>query len=218
MFEFILRAHEIPLHEKDMIAIFGQVPQTNGKTPEQKESYLVDRYRANLKSVLPMRGGRPRSVTVPIRRPDKERTLYHLVYLTRHPLGIVKFMEASEPLDFVQKAVCLQAKHEKKIETTGQGELFGALQNAKPDQGNVSITVVKEYWLNLLTDRPQQFGIERLADMLEDTGWFEGNFQDAFHELLIDGKVRNLDDVEKTRRRKKFVHFSDNERLVKVTP
>lgn len=81
MFEFILRAHDIPLHEKDMIAIFGHVPQTDGMTPDQKEAHLVELYRANLKRVQPIRGGRPRSVTVPIQRPDKDRTLYHLVYL-----------------------------------------------------------------------------------------------------------------------------------------
>ena len=217
MFEFILRAHDIPLHEKDMIAIFGQVPQTEGMTSEQKESYLVDLYRANLKRVQPMRGGKPRSVTVPILRPDKDRTLYHLVYLTRHHLGIVKFMEASEPLDFVQKAVRVQAKHEKKIETTGQGELFGALENIKVEQGNVSISMVKEYWLRLLTAKPQLFGLERLADMLEETGWFESNFQEAFHELQKEGKAKNLDDAEKSKRRSKFVHFNENERLIKVT-
>ena len=221
MFEFILRAHKILLHEDDMINLFGQVPQTDGMTPEQKEACLVKLYRENLKSVLPpLPGRKPRSVTVPIQRPDKDRTIYHLVYLTRHPLGIVKFMDASEPLDFVQKAVRIQAKHDKKIETTGQGELFGAFESVKAEQGTVPISVVKEDWLRQLTSEPQQFGIERLADMLEETGWFESNFQEAFHELQLEGKVINLD-VENSRRKKKFVHFDENrscgERLAKVT-
>ena len=222
MFEFVLRAHDIPLHEKDMIAIFGKIPQTAGMTPDQKESYLVDLYRANLKRVQPLRGCKPRSVTVPILRPDKNRTLYHLVYLTRHPLGIVKFMEASEPLDFVQKAVRIQAKYDKKIEATGQCELFGALENVKVELGNVPIAVVKEYWLRQLTAQPQLFGIDKLADMLEDTGWFESNFQEAFHELQKERTVMNLDDAENSKRRKKFVHFDANhnrgERLAMVTP
>jgi three-Cys-motif partner protein len=221
MFEFILRAHQIPLHEEDMINIFGQVPQTDGMTPEQKEAFLVKLYRENLKRVQPAQGRRPRSGTVPIQRPDKDRTIYHLVYLTRHPLGIVKFMEASETLDFVQKAVRIQAKHDKKIETTGQCELFGALEHIKVEHGTVPISVVKEYWLGQLTTQPQLFGIDRLADMLEETGWFERNFQEAFHELQLEGKVKNLDDAEKSKRKKKFVHFDANrncgERLVKVT-
>lgn len=221
MFEFILRAHQISLHEEDMINIFGQVPQTDGMTPEQKEACLVTLYQENLKSVQPLQGRKPRSVTVPIQRPDKDRTIYHLVYLTRHPLGIVKFMEASETLDFVQKAVRIQAKHDKKIETTGQGELFGAFESVKVEQGTVPISVVKEYWLGQLTTKPQLFGIDRLADMLEETSWFERNFQEAFHELQLEGKVQNLDDAENSRRKKKFVHFDANrsagEQLAKVT-
>ncbi len=220
MFEFILRAHQIPVHEEDMIKIFGQVPQTDGMIPEQKESCLVNLYRENLKRILPVKGRKARSATVPIQRPDKDRTIYHLVYLTRHPLGIVKFMEASEPLDFVQKAVRIQAKHDKKIETTGQGELFGAFENIKLDQGSVPISVVKEYWLKQLTSQPQLFGIDKLADMLEETGWFESNFQEAFHELQLEGKVRNLADEGKSKRSKKFVHFNANhnsgEQLAKV--
>jgi three-Cys-motif partner protein len=219
MFEFILRAHYIPQHEKDMIAIFGQVPQTEGMTPDEKESCLVDLYRSNLKRVLPLRGGKPRSVTVPIQRPDKNRTLYHLVYLTRHPLGIVKFMEASEHLEFVQKAVRIQAKHDKKVETSGQSELFGALESTNVEPSKVTLAEVKEYWLSQLTIYPQTFGIDKL-DMQEETGWFEGNFQDAFHELQKEGLVKNLDDAEKTKRRKRFVHFDANrnsgERLAKV--
>jgi hypothetical protein len=221
MFDFLLRTHTNPRHIPDMVAIFGQVPNTDGMTPEERESYLVHLYRENLKRVLPNRGGKPRSVTVPVLRPDKNRTLYHLVYLTRHPLGIVKFMEASEPLDYVQKSVRIQVKHDKIIETTGQGELFGALEHVKAVQGGVSISAVKLYWLQRLTTQPKHFGTENLADMQEETGWFEINFQEAFHELLLEGRVKNHDDAEKTRRRKRYVHFDANnhkgERLSKVT-
>lgn len=217
MFEFLLRTHTNKRHEQDMIAIFGQIPHTDGMTPEQRESYLVNLYRLNLKKIQPAKGGKPRSVTVPIQRPDKDRTIYHLVYLTHHHLGIVKFMEASESLDFVQKKVCLLTKHEKKVETTGQGELFGALENVRPDQEDVPISAVKDYWLQLLTHQPQVFGSEKLADMLEDTGWFEMNLQQAFYELQKEGKVRNLSDAQKSKRHKKFVHFNDNELLIKVT-
>lgn len=222
MFDFLLRTHNMPRHELDMIAIFGEAPKTEGMSPGEKEAYLVDLYRSNLKKVQPAKGGKPRSVTVPILRPDKDRTLYHLVYLTRHPLGIVKFMEASEPLDFVQKTVRIKAKHEKRIEETGQGEFFGALENTRLHLEEAPILVVKEYWMELLTAEPRHFGIDQLADMMETTGWFESNFQEAFHELLQEGKVKNHDDAEKSRRKKKFIHFNANrlkgERLSKVKP
>lgn len=220
MFDFLLRTHNNPRHVPDMIEIFGRVPNTDGMTPEDRELCLVDLYRENLKSVLPSRGGKPRSVTVPVQRPDKNRTLYHLVYLTRHPLGIVKFMEASEPLDFVQKAVRIQVKHDKIIETTGQGELFDPLEHVKANQGSVSIAAVKSFWVQKLTTQPTPFGTENLAEMLEETGWFESNFQEAFHELRLEGKVKNHDDAEKTRRRKRYIHFDANnhqgERLSKA--
>lgn len=76
--------------------------------------------------------------------------------------------------------------------------------------------------MELLTAEPRHFGIDQLADMMETTGWFESNFQEAFHELLQEGKVKNHDDAEKSRRKKKFIHFDANrlkgERLSKVKP
>jgi hypothetical protein len=68
-------------------------------------------------------------------------------------------------------------------------------------------------------DGPRQFGIEQLADMLEETGWFESDLQTAFGELEKEGKVANLDD--KTRRRsKKYVHFDakygQGENLIRI--
>ena len=76
----------------------------------------------------------------------------------------------------------------------------------------------KYYWLKRLTKFPVQFGLEELADMLEETGWFESDFQAAFGDLEKEGKVNNLD--SKGRRRTKFIHFTENhnkgEHLIKV--
>ncbi len=76
---------------------------------------------------------------------------------------------------------------------------------------------VKPYWLNRLSSTPRRFGIEELADMIEETGWFESDFQVAFHELEKEGRVKNLDATGK--RRTKFVHFTaqgnKGERLVR---
>jgi hypothetical protein len=53
--------------------------------------------------------------------------------------------------------------------------------------------------------------------MIEETGWFESDFQAAFHELEREGRVKNLDATGK--RRTKFVHFTEHgnkgERLVR---
>ena len=80
---------------------------------------------------------------------------------------------------------------------------------------------VKAYWLSKLSLQPRSFGTEQLADMIEETGWFESDFQEAFHELAQEGVVANLDDTT-NRRRKKFVHFdavhSKGEQLMRLKP
>jgi hypothetical protein len=55
-------------------------------------------------------------------------------------------------------------------------------------------------------------------DILEETGWFEPDFQEAFGELQREGKVENLDASRP--RRTRFVHFEANgqkgERVQKI--
>lgn len=213
MYDFLLRTHSQELFREDMQAIFGEVPDTDGLTPEEKEEYLLTLYRKRLKEILPASRKKPRAVSVPVLKPTIDRTLYHLVYLTRHPTGIIVFMEASEKLDLVQRRTRAQAKQEKREARSHQIELFQsadhihAEKHADPDE-------VKSYWLNTLTISPQRFGIEELADMLEETGWFESDFQAAFGDLEKEGKVKNLDATGK--RRTKFVHYGKSERLIKV--
>jgi three-Cys-motif partner protein len=209
MYDFLVRAHTQSRHNTDMIEIFGEVPDTSGMTPKDRESYLLRLYRSNLKSVLPSKGQPPRSVCVKVLDPVKDRTKYSLVYLTRHAKGIVVFMEASEKLDPIQKEVRANAKEDKRIEATGQTELalsYGTIKN--------SLHPVKEYWLEKLSTTERRYGIIDLADMLEDTGWFPGDFQRAFKELEKENKVENLDATRV--RPVNAVNFSNNERLRKL--
>lgn len=71
--------------------------------------------------------------------------------------------------------------------------------------------IVKQYWLKKLSRTPRPFGDEDLANMLEETNWFETNLQQAFKELTEEGKVANLD--ARRKRPQKPVHFDKNERL-----
>lgn len=210
MYDFLLRTHTQETFHEDMRAIFGSVPDTTGMTPKQKEEYLIHLYRKRLKEVLPFSSGKPRAVSVPVLYPTIDRTLYHLVYLTRHPKGITVFMEASENLDLIQRRVRAEAKQEKRESRSGQLELFQASENVYREK-RADPAEVKTYWLNKLSASPCYFGIHELADMLEETDWFESDFQAAFHELEREGKVQNLDAVRK--RRTKFIHFSTGERL-----
>jgi hypothetical protein len=222
MYDFVLRTHTQESFHGDMEAIFGYVPDTSGMTPSQKEVHLMSQYRCRLKEIAPDRGGRPRTALVPILYPLRNRTLYHLVYLTRSPTGIVVFMEGSERLDIIQRQVRSQAKQENRESRTGQYEFalsssYGEAQN----EGQVDPGEVEAYWLHKLSEAPKQFGIEQLADMIEETGWFESDFQTAFGNLAKRGKVANIDD-KTDRRRKKYVHFeakyNQGEDLIRIKP
>ena len=99
-----------------------------------------------------------------------------------------------------------QAKQEKRESRTGQTEFRFGLDSKLENSGHVDQAEVESYWLSKLSSEPRQFGTVQLADMIEETGWFESDFQAAFGALADHGIVANLDD-ETRRRRKKYVHF-----------
>ena len=216
MYDFLSRTVPQAKFQEEIRHIFGMVPQAQGMSPEQREAYLVALYRDNLKQILPDGGKKPRTASVKVLKPTKDRTLYHLVYLTRHHLGIVKFMEESEKLDLVQRKARAAAKQDARVRRSRQMEMFTAADQVRQEGDGQDIAGVEEYWLNRLKFIPERYGMEELADMLEKTGWFESDFQKAFGELTRKGLVQNLDGTP--RRRTKFIHFDSNERLVKVKP
>ena len=212
MFDFLLRVHSQPVFEEQMKMIFGEVPNTIGMEPKQRESHLIKLYLFGLKNALARRGKLSRSAYVKVLDPLKNRTKYDLVYLTRHPRGVVVFMEESEKLDLIQKRVRARIKQEHRIEKSGQHELFKDTNIIGDNR--VDLDKVKGYWLSKLSYKPKRFGIEELADMHEETGWFKGYFQKAFNELLSEGKVLN---IAATRRRPiHAVHFEKGEYLKKI--
>ena len=220
MYDFLSRVvPQAKKHQDDMQRIFGIIPDEQGKSPKQRETHLLSLYRNNLKRVLPFGGEKPRTAYVKVLMPTKDRTLYHLVYLTRHPKGIVEFMAASEKLELVQKKARALAKQDKRVQRSGQLEMFAATEHISEGRAELDLAEVEEYWLKSLQSSPERYGMKKLADMLEETGWFESDFQKAFAELTQKGLVKNLDGTPK--RRVNFIHFnanrSEGERLTKVT-
>jgi len=210
MFDFINR-----FYTEAALELFGIVEDLSTMAAEEREEYLITLYQERLKDTLPSHQHRPRSARVKVLYPQKDRTLYYLVYLTQHPLGIVKFMEESEKIDVIQRIVREEAKQNHRIRQTGQGEFPAAalmpIQNTAADPFKV-----REYWLSKLECKPKLFGVDDLADMLEATGWFISDFQSAFRQLQDENKVENLD--ARGTRRKNMVHFEQGERLHKLEP
>lgn len=220
MYDFLSRTERQREYQEDMERIFGIVPDTVEMSPEEREKYLITLYRNNLKQVTPAGRERPRTAYVKVLKPTEDRTLYHLVYLTGHPKGIIVFMEASDKLDLVQKKARALAKQDKRVEKSKQFELFSADEHITDERIDMDLSEVKAYWLDLLATTHKRFGIREFADMLEDTEWFPMDFQKAFGELEREGLVKNFNAEKK--RRSKFVHFDANhnegELLAKVTP
>ncbi len=217
MYDFVLRAHKQESYEDHMQDLLGKVPETDKMVPKEKEAHIMKLYCNHLKGAARSSQEMPRCVYVKVPYPLKDRTEYSLVYVTRHAMGIKVFAEVSESLHTVKKEVMGQAKKDSRVAKSGQGEMsFGGTDVTDKEQ--IDLTTVKEYWLLKLSSTPKRFGIIELADMLEETGWYPGDFQRAFGLLEAEGKVKNRDAINK--RRSKFVHFDANnnkgEQLVRL--
>lgn len=213
MYEFLVRFCEKDDLADKMIGMFGATPDVSGMTPQEKEHHLLSLYRENAQKHA---GATSYVGRVDVLDPCIDRTKYHLVYITRHPLGLIKFMEASESVEGVQREVRAQAKQDRRVERTGQPELFNAEQAPPADwkaaaKDYSAIDGAKTYWLKQLRKEPAAFDEAALARMLHETGWFISDIQAAFADLLSEGKVKNLD--AKRTRPKNPVNFKNGEKL-----
>ena len=157
MYDFLSRTVPQTNFQEDMWNIFGTFPDTKGMSPEERELYLLSLYRNNLKKISPVGSSQPRTAYVQIQRPTKDCTLYHLVYLTRHPKGIVEFMEASEGLELAKKKVRALAKQNMRVQRNGQWELFSADELVSENEGENDLSMIKEYWLGKISFRSKIF-------------------------------------------------------------
>jgi hypothetical protein len=62
--------------------------------------------------------------------PAADRTYFHLVYGTRHVKGLVEFRKVEEKFVEQQEQIRLTAKQDRRVERTGQGEMFAAAMTA----------------------------------------------------------------------------------------
>lgn len=215
MYDFLNRAIGMKDFQLQVSQMLGELTDEDfgilaALPAQERADWVVRRYRDELTKVMGSDGSYPaRSFHAEILHKERERVHYHLVYLTRHHKGVVKFAEASEKVSLIQKVVRLQTKQEKDPNLS----LFSPEEQVihEEAQGRSNLEDVKAYWLSILTLEPRRFGEPELASILETTGWLTGDFQDAFKELAREGKVENLDGT--ARRTKHFIHFDKGERL-----
>lgn len=212
MYEFVSRTASMADWKAEIATLLGESVEVGNLHGAEREKFLVDTYRKNLKCELPATPKYPpRSAHVRVLDREKERPKYHLVYLTSHPRGIVELMEISQGLDQVQKQVRASTKQAARIRKTRQEELFDESETVDADAGRVEIAEVEKFWIRYLSNGEKRVGVEEFADLLEETDWFPEDFQRALLKLIEAGKVCNLD--AKGKRPKQPLHWKEAERL-----
>ncbi|MDM4770886.1 three-Cys-motif partner protein TcmP [Solimonas sp. SE-A11] len=217
MYDFLNRALGMKAFREKVELVLGKLTDEESASLAHLETaargrFVVEKYRASLENAMGGTGSNsPRSYNAAILKPQADRVLYHLVYLTRHPKGIVEFAKASEKAEYLQRVVRIQTKRNQTL----QSGLFTAEEEASAAvHGGVSIQDVKSYWLAKMQSGNLVCDEACLADALRDTGWLVSDIQRAFSELIAEGLVENLD--ARGPRRSRPVHFDENERLRRV--
>lgn len=170
MYDFVTRFVSKQDLETHMLELLGEAPNVGELHGLAREKHLLNVYRRNLKRLMPAKAHWPaRSAYVRVLDREKDRTKYHLMYLTSHQHGIVVFMEISEALDPVQKLVRASTKQASRVEKSGQEELFAVGDLVESDDQTVDIAEVERVWLERLPEQAKRFGEAEFAELLEET-------------------------------------------------
>lgn len=98
-------------------------------TPEMRKRVIVGAFERAVSKV----GGYDYVADVDVRRPDRDRTLYFLVYGTRQPPGIKVFRDCQVKSLGVQADIIGRKKLEKQAAASSQFELLGSMHEMAPD-------------------------------------------------------------------------------------
>jgi three-Cys-motif partner protein len=213
-YNFINRTASMAAWQDAMVKLLGSSVNLDGLQSTEREEALVNAYRFSLKACIPSSRPeyRPRSAYVTVLDPLHQRTKYHLVYLTCHPMGIVEFMDMSEKADLVQRRVRAAKQIDVRQRKTGVMDMFGVEPQAEPVDGRCSPDLVDAFWQRYLSAGERRIGTAEFADILETTNWLPGELQSSLVRLVKAGTVRNLD-ADASKRRTKPLHFEKAERF-----
>jgi three-Cys-motif partner protein len=214
-YNFINRTASMAEWREAMVRLLGRSVELEGLAPAQREDALVDAYRSGLKTCVPhgREEYRPRTAYVKVLDPSRERTKYHLVYLTSHPTGIVEFMDISERVDLVQRRVRAAKKSDDRVRKTGIVDMFAPDEHlGDHSQGHTSPAEVDTFWRRYLSVGTRRIGVAEFADILELTNWLPIDLQSSLVRLVKAGTVRNLD-ANAGARSKKPLHPDKAERI-----
>jgi three-Cys-motif partner protein len=214
MYDHANRAMSMESMKATMITVIGKDLDVTGMNPQEREHAFVHTYRESLKQCVPASTSRPaRAGHARVMNPERDRAKYHLVYLTTHPLGIVKFMEISEGTDRVQSQVRAEKRDKKQAGETGTGSLWSTAEFAELDATHAAGSEVDRFWRDYLRGGDRLINTAAFADILEEKDWFEGDLQASLVRLVKAGKVVNRSADAKRRYKRPLHHEGAGETL-----
>lgn len=215
MYEFVNRAASMATQQENVRRLVGRDIDLEGLEPAEREAALLVAYRAGLKEHTPagLSPFVPRTAYVPVRHPEKQRTKYHLIYLTSHPKGIVEFMAISEAVDVIQARVHVAAEVERRSAAKQSQDMFADHAVAEADDPRSTPAEVDAFWRRYLSNGTRRVNLPAFADILEETNWLPIELQASLLRLIQRREVTNIDAIGK-RRPSKPLHFEGSgERL-----
>lgn len=218
IYDFINRTASMTGFQEEMKQLLGRSVDLTDLSPTQREDALLTAYRDSLKQCVPAGKAsyRPRTAYVGVLHPLHDRTKYHLVYLSSHPLGIVKFMNASEKADIVQARVRAAKQFDKQVKKSGTDDMFADAAETVTGEGRSTPEEVDDYWRKYLVDGARRIDTAAFADILEATNWLPSELQASLTRLIKAGQVENLDDGGK-KRPSRPLHFENRGEHLRLT-
>lgn len=222
MYDFINRAASMNALRDDIAALLGgqldveKIPSN----PAQREQFLLERYRSALAERVSTANAKALSGYVTILDPTVDRTKYHLIYLTRHPKGIIEFMKQSEKLAGVQSAVRNAAKYNKQTQADRTGDLFGidaGQMEPSWNESNARIHELQQLWLTRIGDQHLLVTEPVFANIICQSNCFPSELQLALRGLIERGEVLNVTAGPKLRP-KNVVDYEKGETLTRKVP
>ncbi|PHN33229.1 three-Cys-motif partner protein TcmP [Pseudomonas sp. ICMP 460] len=200
MYDFINRAMSMKAQQANVEELLGKPVCFSGEeSATERQRIIVAQYRQAIGTLY---GGRSAHVTV--ERPGMDRVLYFLIYLTRHPKGLIVFKEAAEQMHMIQRVSQFETRlRHQSSKRAPIDDLFGTIEEPPEATGaQDNRTLAKTYLLTKISASPMLIDNECWAGFLEETDLYPTDFQLAFKELVKEGKIYNLDKDVKSRTKK----------------
>jgi hypothetical protein len=217
MWNFVNMATGHASQRENLAEVFGDdFEEALGEGGQRKQIELMRRYRGKLTREAD--GGaarRLRTALLPVEYVDRNAIIFHLVYATHAAPGLLVFMEQTEKVTNLQRALKIQHQVRKREQKVGMTDLFADQAPYLPS-ASFATPDLAALWLELLPTVGHEVRVtdEIMAGLLERGDCSLGDLQLALAELIKEGTVQNLD--QQSKRSKHAVKWRRAERLVRL--